>query len=220
MLAGRPRMRPTGSDGRATTRRHGREACRDPRGRGRWAGVVVAARRAGVVAGRRAWSDGVSADQLLAIDVGTQSVRALLFDPAGTLVARAKIPIEPYVSPHPGWAENDPELYWSAVGAACRALVADPAVRLEAIAGMALTTQRGTIVVVDREGRPLRPAMVWLDQRRTEGLRPIGGINGLAFRALGVAGRRLLQAAAGETGEATSGHRARRGRYLLLSGIL
>jgi sugar (pentulose or hexulose) kinase len=130
----------------------------------------------------------MSADHLLAIDVGTQSVRALLYDPAGTLVTRTKIPIEPYVSPHPGWAENDPELYWTAVGEACRALMADPAARRDAIAGLALTTQRATVVVVDREGRPLRPAIVWLDQRRTEGLPPLGGTSGLAFRALGVAG--------------------------------
>lgn len=129
----------------------------------------------------------MSGDQLLAVDVGTQSVRALLFDPAGTLVARARVPIEPYVAPHPGWAENDPELYWAAVGEACRALMADPAAQLDAIAGLALTTQRGTVVVVDRAGRPLRPAIVWLDQRRTEGLARIGGINGLAFRAVGVA---------------------------------
>ncbi len=129
----------------------------------------------------------MSADHLLAIDVGTQSVRALLFDPIGTLVARAKVSIEPYVAPHPGWAENDPELYWGAVGQACRALVADPAVRVDAIAGLALTTQRSTVVVLDADGRPLRPAIVWLDQRRTEGLPRIGGLNGLAFRLLRVA---------------------------------
>ena len=50
------------------------------------------------------------ADHVIAVDVGTQSVRALVFDPAGTLVAMAKVPIEPYVSPQPGWAEQDPEL--------------------------------------------------------------------------------------------------------------
>jgi sugar (pentulose or hexulose) kinase len=102
----------------------------------------------------------VSADHLLAIDVGTQSARALLFDPAGALVARTKVPFEPYVAPHPGWAENDAELYWGAVGEACRALLADPAVRRDAIAGLAFTTQRGTVCVVDADGRPLRPAIV------------------------------------------------------------
>ena len=114
-------------------------------------------------------------------------MRALLFDPRGALLASSRIPIEPYVSPQPGWAEQDPEVYWIAMGAACAALRDDPAAHpIEAIAGLALTTQRGTVVVTDRAGRPLRPAMVWLDQRRTYGLPPIGGLTGLAFRALRV----------------------------------
>ncbi len=117
-------------------------------------------------------------EQILAIDVGTQSVRALVFDARGVLVASARIPIEPYVSPKPGWAEQDPELYWRTLGEACRRVVADPGVRRGALAGLAITTQRGTIVVTDELGRPLRPAMVWLDQRRTEGLAPVGGAAG------------------------------------------
>ena len=124
-----------------------------------------------------------SADQLLALDVGTQSVRALLFDPRGTLVAMGRVPIEPYVSPEPAWAEQDPEVWWTALGEACRRLWADPAARPDAVAGVALTTQRVTIVVSDENGVPLRPAIVWLDQRRTEDLPPVGGAWGLAFRA-------------------------------------
>ncbi len=127
-----------------------------------------------------------SADQLLALDVGTQGVRALLFDPRGVLVASGRVPVEPYVSPQPGWAEQDPWAWWTAIGEACRRLWADPAARPGAVAGVALTTQRVTIVVADEEGRPLRPAIVWLDQRRTESLKPIGGAWGLAFRAAGV----------------------------------
>jgi len=124
-----------------------------------------------------------AADHILAIDVGTQSVRALLFDPAGTLVAGAKVPIEAYVSPRPGWAEQDPEVWWQAIGTACTQLWAEPTARRDAVAGVALTTQRATTVVADADGAPLRPAIVWLDQRRTEGLKPIGGLWGLAFRA-------------------------------------
>jgi sugar (pentulose or hexulose) kinase len=96
-----------------------------------------------------------------------------------------KVPIEPYVSPQPGWAEQDPEVWWVAIGAACRRLWADPAARADSVAGVALTTQRTTIVVADRDGTPLRPAIVWLDQRRTEGLPPIGGVWGPIFRATG-----------------------------------
>lgn len=124
-----------------------------------------------------------SADHLLALDVGTQSVRALLFDPRGTLVAMGRVAVEPYVAPNPGWAEQDPEVWWNAIGEACRRLWADPAARPDAVAGVALTTQRVTIVVSDEDGKPLRPAIVWLDQRQTDDLAPIGGAWGLAFRA-------------------------------------
>jgi sugar (pentulose or hexulose) kinase len=127
-----------------------------------------------------------AADRLLALDVGTQSVRALLFDPRGELLARAKIPIEPYVSPQPGWAEQDPELYWRSLGDACRTLWAMPGASPDAVAAIALTTQRGTVVCLDEADRVLRPAMVWLDQRRASDMPPIGGVTGLAFRALGV----------------------------------
>jgi len=126
------------------------------------------------------------ADRLLALDVGTQSVRALLFDPRGELLARAKIPIEPYVSPQPGWAEQDPELYWRSLGEACRTLWSMPGASPDAVAAIALATQRGTVVCLDDADRVLRPAIVWLDQRRTSGLPPIGGVTGAAFRVLGV----------------------------------
>jgi len=128
----------------------------------------------------------IAAEHCLALDVGTQSVRALLFDPRGTLVAMGRVPINPYVSPQPGWAEQDPEVWWQALGEACRRLWAEPGARPDSVAGVGLTTQRTTIVASDRDGTPLRPAIVWLDQRRTEGLAPIGGAWGLAFRAGGV----------------------------------
>jgi sugar (pentulose or hexulose) kinase len=138
-----------------------------------------------------------SADHCLALDVGTQSVRAILFDPRGTPVAMGRVPITPYVAPQPGWAEQDPEVWWQALGEACRRLWADAAAAgkpgPDSVAGVGLTTQRTTIVASDRDGTPLRPAIVWLDQRRAEGLPPIGfsrgvlgGGWGLAFRALGV----------------------------------
>ena len=165
----------------------------------------------------------MSADHLLALDVGTQSVRALLFGPDGSLAAKAKVPIEAYVSPHPGWAEKDAESYWTAIGQACTALWEDPAARRDAVAGVALTTQRGTVVVVDRDGRPLRPAIVWLDQRRTPGLPQVGGISGLAFRVLGVRDTVAAFQADAEANWLRVNEPevwARTAKYLLLSGFL
>ena len=48
---------------------------------------------------------------LLSIDNGTQSVRALLFDTQGNLLAKGKVELDPYFSSQPGWAEQDPEYY-------------------------------------------------------------------------------------------------------------
>jgi sugar (pentulose or hexulose) kinase len=132
---------------------------------------------------------GSQADLVVALDVGTQSVRAHVVAPDGRFVASARVPIVPYVSPHPGWAEQDPEVHWAALVEATRRVLADPSVARDALAGVALTTQRGTVVVTDDDGRPLRPAMIWLDDRRAEGLPPFGGVGGvtsLGFRALGL----------------------------------
>jgi len=129
----------------------------------------------------------MAGDVILAIDNGTQSVRALLFDLEGRLLGAARVRIRPYVEPQPGWAEQDPEYFWQALCQATRQLFAGTDIRPEAVAGVALTTQRSTLINLDRDGRPLRPAIVWLDQRRAEGLPPIGGLWGAIFRLVGMA---------------------------------
>ncbi len=125
-------------------------------------------------------------DHLLAIDHGTQSVRALIFDLRGNLLAKTRVPIDHYVSEQPGWAELNPEVFWQSVAGACQQLWQQPGVSKDSLAGVALTTQRSTLINLDSQGRPLRPAMVWLDQRRTAGLKPVGGLWGLAFRLVGM----------------------------------
>ena len=123
-------------------------------------------------------------ENLLAIDNGTQSVRALLFDPSGNLLYKQQIHIEPYYSTSPGLAEQDPEVFWGAVCAACQGLWAQGADK-SSIAAVSVTTQRSTVLNLDENGSPLRPAIVWLDQRRTEGLKPVGGLWGAAFKIAG-----------------------------------
>lgn len=127
-------------------------------------------------------------DLLLAIDNGTQSVRALVFDLQGNLLAKSRVPLQAYISSQPGWAEQEPQYYWEQLALACQGLwtkEGGQALR-ERIAGVALTTQRATMVNVDEKGQPLRPAIVWLDQRRTAGLKPLGGPWGLAFLLSGM----------------------------------
>ena len=165
----------------------------------------------------------MTGDRVLALDVGTQSVRAMVFDPAGTLLARAKVPIEPYAPGPPGHCEQDAELYWRSVGDACRQLWSMPEGRRDALAGVALTTQRGTVVITDEAGAPLRRAMVWLDRRRAEGLPRLGGRWGLAFRAAGVTetvATFMAEAEANVLAREEPETWARVRRFLFLSGFL
>ena len=125
-------------------------------------------------------------DLILAIDNGTQSVRALVFDLQGNLLAKSRVPLQAYFSAQPGWAEQHPAYFWEQLCAACQGLWAQGTVDREAIAGVTLTTQRSTMINLDEDGQPLRPAMVWLDQRRTLGVKPVGGLWGLAFLLSGM----------------------------------
>ena len=128
----------------------------------------------------------MSPENLLAIDVGTQSTRALLFDLQGNLLAKSRVVIEPYFSTSPGLAEQDPQVFWKAVCDACQQLWAMPGVDKTSVAGVALTTQRSTLINLDKQGVPLRPAIHWLDQRRTPGLTPVGGLWGFLFKLAGM----------------------------------
>lgn len=160
---------------------------------------------------------------MLAIDNGTQSVRALIFDLSGNLIAKKRIPIQPYYSQKPGWAEQDPDVFWKGVCEACQGLWEMEGVNKEAIAGVGLTTQRSTVINLDEDHHPLRPAIVWLDQRRTENLEPVGGLWGLLFKLSGMQETvRYLQAEAEANWIKTNQPEIwkRTDKYIFLSGFL
>ncbi|MFU8827156.1 MAG: FGGY-family carbohydrate kinase [Brevefilum sp.] len=160
---------------------------------------------------------------ILAIDNGTQSVRALIFDLEGQLIAKNRVPIQPYYSVKPGWAEQDPNVFWQGVCQACQALWEMEGVDKAAIVGVGLTTQRSTVINLDEYQQPLRPAIVWLDQRRTEGLPPVGGLWGFLFKLAGMQDTvRYFQAEAEANWIKTHQPEiwAKTEKYVLLSGYL
>ncbi len=137
----------------------------------------------------------MSSKTLLAIDCGTQSLRALVFSCGGNLLAKEQISYDPYVSPAPGLAEQDPDVYWNALIRACRNLTAREPDLTARVCGLGVTSQRATMVNVDREGQVLRPAIVWLDQRAAHPFFGTSGIVGLGAGLVGVR-TRLLEAQA------------------------
>jgi glycerol kinase len=102
---------------------------------------------------------------ILALDQGTTSSRAILFDQAGTIAAVAQHEFEQFY-PQAGWVEHDPmEILTSQLGCAVEALGRAGA-RPRDVAAIGITNQRETVIVWDRaSGKPIHPAIVWQDRR-------------------------------------------------------
>ena len=82
----------------------------------------------------------------LAIDNGTQSIRALVFDLQGNMIAHNKLEIEAYKAPLAGWAEQDAEYYWESLCEVVQGLWLKLDIPKEKITAVSVTTQRGTVV--------------------------------------------------------------------------
>jgi len=105
---------------------------------------------------------------IMAIDSGTQSIRAALVNYSGEITDLVKNEIEPYYSERPGWTEQNPEYYWEMLCKTCKALLHKTDRHKETIKAVTITTQRGTMINLNKDGKPLRPAIVWLDQRKAD----------------------------------------------------
>jgi len=105
---------------------------------------------------------------ILALDQGTTSSRAILFDEAGVIRAAAQREFRQFF-PQTGWVEHDPEEIWQTQLATAREALAQAGVKPREVAGIGITNQRETTVVWDRKtGQPVHNAIVWQD-RRTAG---------------------------------------------------
>ncbi|MFP4058333.1 MAG: xylulokinase [Candidatus Brocadiia bacterium] len=101
---------------------------------------------------------------LLGIDLGTQSVKALVADDQGRTraLAQAEYPI---LTPRGGWAEQEPQAWWQATCQATQQALAEAKPRPGDVAAVGLAGQMHGTVCVDREGLPVRPAIIWADGR-------------------------------------------------------
>ncbi|MCP4168477.1 MAG: hypothetical protein GY759_21645 [Chloroflexi bacterium] len=105
----------------------------------------------------------MTAPTILTIDVGTSSLKAVLYTDAGRVLASAKSRYE-YDIPQPGWAECDPADWWSALIEALAEL-GSKGHNLQAVSCLGVTGQMHTPVLLDGDGMPLTPTLLWLDQR-------------------------------------------------------
>ncbi len=101
---------------------------------------------------------------LLGIDVSTTGAKALLIDDEGRVVTSATTPLS-LSTPHPLWSEQNPEDWWDATRKSIADALASANAPSQAISAIGLTGQMHGLVLLDQEGRVLRPAILWNDQR-------------------------------------------------------
>jgi glycerol kinase len=105
---------------------------------------------------------------VLAIDQGTTSSRAIVFDEGFRVVGMGQEEF-PQHFPRSGWVEHDPEDIWSSVVATVRSALADASLSAADIAALGITNQRETTLIWDRDtGKPIHNAIVWQDRRTAE----------------------------------------------------
>ncbi|MBX3498650.1 MAG: glycerol kinase GlpK [Alphaproteobacteria bacterium] len=110
----------------------------------------------------------MAARHILAIDQGTTSTRAIVFDERARPVATAQEELR-QIYPAPGWVEHDPEEIWRATVSVCREALARAKLDAAGIAGIGITNQRETVVAWERAtGKPIHNAIVWQDRRTSD----------------------------------------------------
>ncbi len=108
---------------------------------------------------------------LLAIDQGTTSTRAIIFDADGGVGAQARTELD-QIYPRDGWVEHDPEEIWRATVAVCRGALSEQGIGAGDVAGIGIANQRETTILWDRaSGRPIHNAIVWQDRRTADSCR-------------------------------------------------
>jgi glycerol kinase len=119
-------------------------------------------------------------DFVLALDQGTSSSRAILFDHSGTAVASAQQEFR-QIYPQPGWVEHDAEEIWESQLATAKEALLQAGADAGSIAAIGITNQRETAVIWDKQGKPIANAIVWQDRRtapiceelRAQGIEPM-----------------------------------------------
>lgn len=123
---------------------------------------------------------------MIAIDCGTQSVRALLFNHHGHLIHKVKRDFEPYFSHKPGYAEQNPDLYYEKIRECLKQLSEEQIEVVKSVKGLCMTILRDTGVYLDVSYQVVRPSMLWLDQRVAKCETPLAFKDRILFKAIGM----------------------------------
>lgn len=104
---------------------------------------------------------------LIGIDIGTTGVKTIIINAQGVVITQT-FEAYPLYTPHPNWAEQDPDDWWRATLTTVRQALSIAAVDPASIAGIGLSGQMHSSVLLDEHNEPLRPSILWCDTRTTE----------------------------------------------------
>ena len=106
---------------------------------------------------------------ILVIDVGTQSLRSSLVDEQGNICSMVtRTYDEPYKVPQSGYAEQDADFYYEEICRANNKLREENPIMFSQVRSLVIATFRDTAVILDENKNPIRPMILWLDQRMAE----------------------------------------------------
>ena len=123
---------------------------------------------------------------VLVIDVGTQSMRGIIFDEKGNLLHKEQVKYEPYISKENGYMEQTMAMYWGVLCDITRKLTSEHADLMKDVIAMSVDTFRDTAVLLDENNNVLRNLILWSDQRVADTSAPLNSKHNLLFKIAGM----------------------------------
>ena len=123
---------------------------------------------------------------VLVIDVGTQSMRGLIFDDKGALLHKEQVKYKPYISKENGYMEQTADMYWSVMCQITQKITSEHADLMKDVIAMSVDTFRDTAVLLDENNNVLRNLILWSDQRVADTSEPLPRKHAALFKLVGM----------------------------------
>lgn len=123
---------------------------------------------------------------VLVIDVGTQSMRGIIFDDKGSLLVKEQVKYVPYLSKENGYMEQSAEMYWQVLCQITNALKSKRPDLMDDLLAMSVDTFRDTVVLLDKDKKVVRNCILWSDQRKADVSKPLPLVHRSLFKLVGM----------------------------------
>lgn len=123
---------------------------------------------------------------VLVIDVGTQSMRGIIFDNKGNLLIKEQVKYQPYISKKNGYMEQSADMYWDVLCGITKNLAEKRPDLMNDLLAMSVDTFRDTAVLLDKDNKPLRNCILWSDQRPADNSQPLPLLQRVLFKLVGM----------------------------------